>query len=310
MTRVSEAMRQAALVEEEFRLSLGLPRLTSRSVSPSSPQLLRPVDVAAAVVRYVPDAAIGADRFAAPDWQQAAAPATTVAYAPRSAPRSTPAPPSVAGKLVVSGEASRAAVEQYRRVAAALQEIQDRSRWAGHGGLERSLSVLLVTSALPGEGKTLTVINLALTLSEFYGRRVLVIDADLRGSAIHDILGLSNSVGLRDVLCSATQDLPLQEVSPLLSVLPAGRSALDPTHLASDQMRRLLRDAASSFEWVLIDAPAVGLASDARVLARLSRAVLFVIASGTTPYPVVERAMSEIGRDCIIGAVLNQVMET
>jgi capsular exopolysaccharide synthesis family protein len=188
-----------------------------------------------------------------------------------------------------------------------LQEIQDRSGWAGPVRHERTLKTVLVTSALPGEGKTLTVINLALTLSEDFGRRVLVIDADVRRPAIHDVLGLSNAVGLTDVLRPGMEHLPLQEVSSRLSVLTAGRAIFDPRNLASDRMRSLLRDAASSFDWVLLDAPAIDRAPDARLLAGVSRAVLFVIARGTTRFSAVERAMSEIGRGSIIGAVLNEV---
>jgi Mrp family chromosome partitioning ATPase len=136
---------------------------------------------------------------------------------------------------------------------------------------------------------------------------VLVIDADVRRPAVHDALGLSNAVGLTDVLRPGMEHLPLHEVSSRLSVLTGGRAAFDPRNLASDRMQSLLRDVASSFDWVLVDAPAIDRAPDARLLAGVSRAVLFVIARGTTPFSAVERAISEIGRGCIIGAVLNEV---
>src|SRR5512144_1307828 len=89
------------------------------------------------------------------------------------------------GKLVVSRDVPALAIEQYRRLAAALHEAQ-----AAHG-----LKSLIVTSALPLDGKTLTAINLALTLSESYGRRVLLIDADLRRPSLHKAFGLVNHVG-------------------------------------------------------------------------------------------------------------------
>src|SRR5687767_8240361 len=79
---------------------------------------------------------------------------------------------------LVTGTSSAVSVEQYRKLAAVLHEEQVRSQ----------LKTVIVTSALPGEGKTLTVVNLALTLSESYGRRVLVIDADLRGPSLHNAL--------------------------------------------------------------------------------------------------------------------------
>jgi capsular exopolysaccharide synthesis family protein len=199
-------------------------------------------------------------------------------------------------------------VQEYRRIATALQEIQDRSDWTGHRDLQRSLRAVLVTSALPGEGKTLTVANLALTLSDSLAKRVLVIDADLRRPAIHELLGLPNVVGLSDVLRGA-HDLPLQEVSPLLSVLSAGQVPVHSRTLGSDRMRAVLEECARRFEWVLLDAPAISFGADARLLARLSRAVLLVIAGSATSYRVVERAISEIGRACVIGAVLNELAQ-
>ena len=81
------------------------------------------------------------------------------------------------GKLVADGGAPLASIEEYRRLAATLH----------HHQAEQGLKTLMVTSAVPQEGKTLTVVNLAMTLSESYRRRVLLIDADLRRPSVHDI---------------------------------------------------------------------------------------------------------------------------
>jgi protein-tyrosine kinase len=250
------------------------------------------------------------DRSVRTSDQEVDFPRVAVASRPRSRTLITDANPSLEGKLVVSREVSRVSAEQYRRLADALHDIQDRSAWTGPGAVERGLKTLLVTSALPGDGKTLTVVNLALTLSESYGRRVLLIDANLRHPSIHEVLNLPNTIGLSDVLCSDKQGLPLQEVAPLLSVLPAGHANGNPTaELASDRMRWLLNESASRFDWVLLDAPPVGLPPDAQLVARLTRAVLFVIGSGSTPYRVVSKAIAELGRGCIIGTVLNRIKE-
>jgi Mrp family chromosome partitioning ATPase len=97
-------------------------------------------------------------------------------------------------------------------------------------------------------------------------------------------------------------------ISPSLSVLPAGRFAGSLMEaLGSDAMRALLDETADRFDWVILDGPAVQQMSHPAVAARLSRAVLFVIASGSTAHPVVDRAITEIGRGCVIGAVLNRV---
>ncbi len=126
--------------------------------------------------------------------------------APRTGGRGQLAPPKIEleGKLVVSSQTAPVAVEQYRRLAATLHQLQT----------ERGLKMLLVTSTVPEEGKTLTVANLALTLSESYKRRVLLIDADLRRPSIHEVFGLPNLTGLTDCLRAERSQLPVLEVSP------------------------------------------------------------------------------------------------
>ena len=204
-------------------------------------------------------------------------------------------------KLVGGSDNSAIFVEQYRRLAATLHDAQ----------VEKRLKTVMVTSAVPREGKTLTVINLALTLSESYARRVLLIDADLRKPSIHEVLGIPNDRGLSDLLRSDRSELNPISVSPRLAVLPSGSVRENPlAGLASARMRAFLDDVATKFDWVLLDAPPVGLLPDAQLLGRIAQAAVFVIRAGVTPYPVVDRAIAELGRDCIIGTVLNGVDES
>jgi len=201
------------------------------------------------------------------------------------------------GKLVVDAAASSRSIEQYRRLAASVDQLQG----------EHKLRRLMVSSAAPREGKTLTIVNLAMTLSESYGRRVLLIDGDLRKPAIHEVFGIPNHFGLCDALESERADIQLSRVSPRLWVLPAGRPTADPmTTLASRNMERLLDEIESSFDWVLLDAPPLGPIADAGLLVRLTRAVIVVIAAGSTQYGAVEKMVSEIGRDHVVGVVLNR----
>ena len=200
-------------------------------------------------------------------------------------------------KLVTS-KSHFAGMEQYRRLAAFLHDAQ----------IENGLRVVTLTSALPRDGKTLTAVNLALTFSESYSRRVLLIDADLRQPAVHETLGVVNRAGLNEVLNGEIQELPLIVVSPTLSVLTAGKSETSPlAGLASDRMRMLLDDCASRFDWVLLDVPPVGLLADAQIIGNLTGAVLLVIRAGETPHALVERAIAQLGRESIIGTVLNGV---
>jgi protein-tyrosine kinase len=216
------------------------------------------------------------------------------------------APKHVAGSPVssnlearlVTGGSGAVSLEQYRRLAAVLHDIQ----------LQQGLKTLMLTSALPAEGKTLTTVNLALTLSESYARRVLIIDADLRWPSVHKVFGLINGAGLSDALHGESGELPFRHVSPRLAVLTAGKPGVTPlAGLTSAKMGGLVDSCASQFDWVLLDTPPVGLLPDAQLLARLTRAVVFVIAAGITPSTTVERAIAELGPDCVIGTVLNRV---
>ena len=204
-------------------------------------------------------------------------------------------------KTVVHLSAHPVAREQYRRLAATLHHVQ----------AERGLKAILVASALAEEGKTLTAVNLALTLSESYRRRVLLIDADLRRPTLHMEFGFDNIVGLADALAAKDERrLPIVAVSPRLSVLPAGRPSADPMEaLTSSRMLKILDEAAAVFDWIIIDTPPVGLLPDANLLAAMLDGAVFVVAAGRTPCAVVQKAVEALGRDRILGVILNRVEE-
>ena len=217
-----------------------------------------------------------------------------------NADRSLPFPPPRSGdKLVVSPAVTSVVREQYNKLAAAIHQSQ----------LERSLKVVMVTSAAPGEGKTLTAANVALALSESYQRRVLLIDADLRHPSVHGLFGVSNVRGLSDSL-NSQGPLPLVSVSPRLALLTAGSAAGDPLKtLTSDGMRALVDDMRTEFDWVLVDTAPIGLLSDARLVAAIADGTLFVIRARRTSYDLVQQATDTIGADRILGIVLNGVAE-
>ncbi len=202
---------------------------------------------------------------------------------------------------LVTGTSNTTSVEQYRRLAAVLYEEQ----------AEDALATVLVTSAVPGEGKTLTMVNLALTLSESYARRVVVIDADFRMPSVHTTLGIANGAGLSDALRGNDGPLPIRQVTSGLSVITAGQTGSNPlAGLSSRRMEEILIELAARFDWVLLDAPPVGVLPDAQVLARLVGGVILVIGAGSTPAAAVERAIVALGgSDAIIGTVLNRIEE-
>ncbi len=204
----------------------------------------------------------------------------------------------LAGKLVVGREVDQGLVEEYRRLAAILHNAQTTQR----------MRSVMIASAVAAEGKTLTATNIALTLSQSFERRVLLIDADLRRPTVHEMFRLNNDQGLVDCLSGRNSGrLPVQQLSRNLWVLTAGKPTSDPmSGLVSDAMKQLLADAAEQFDWVIVDTPPVALMPDANLLARMVDTALLVISANTTPYPLVQRAAAAIGAERILGVLLNR----
>ena len=190
-------------------------------------------------------------------------------------------------------------VEQYRRLAARLHLAQ----------AQRGTKTVMISSALPGEGKTLTAANIALTLSHSYKRRVLLIDGDLRRPWVHELFSVPNVSGLNDGIRSQNgQKVPLIRWSECLTLLTAGRPDSDPMSvLSSDRMRQIIAEAKATFDWVIIDTPPVGLLSDANLLAAIVDTIILVVQSGRTPYHEINKVVQTLGRDSILGVVLNKV---
>ena len=201
-------------------------------------------------------------------------------------------------KLVLSPGLPTHVVEQYRRLGATLHQAQR----------DQGIRIVMITSAVPHEGKTLVASNVALVLSTSYGRSVLLVDGDLRRPTVHSVFGLSNTTGIADALNDGTADalVPLQ-VTPNLSVLVAGTPQSDPMQIVTGAgMQRLLATAADKYDWVILDSPPIAILPDAHLLAAgIDRAVV-VIEAARTPYDAVQKAIDTIGAERVIGAVLNR----
>jgi capsular exopolysaccharide synthesis family protein len=198
---------------------------------------------------------------------------------------------------IVAGNANPMLAEQYRQLAATLH----------HAQIAQQINSVMIASAAAGEGKTLTATNLALTLSESYRRRVLLIDADLRRPSLHDVFQVPNVAGLNEGLQAPSErKLALMQITSTLTLLSAGRPNPDPmSSLTSARMRQILDEAKAAFDWVIVDTPPVSLMADANILAAMTDAVLVVVRAESTPYQLVERAVEALGRDRILGVVLN-----
>jgi capsular exopolysaccharide synthesis family protein len=188
-------------------------------------------------------------------------------------------------------------VEQHRRLGAALHQAQAQS----------GLRSVMVASAVAGEGKTLTATNLALTLSRSFGKRVLLVDGDLRKPSVHTLLELRNAVGLTDLLERPGGRFPAIALSPTLSVVTAGREAADPVALLSSNIaRQFFADTREQFDWVVVDTPPVVLFPDAGLFAAAIEACIFVVGAAATTSTAAKKAVETIGAAKILGAVLNR----
>ena len=174
------------------------------------------------------------------------------------------------------------------------------------------MHTLVITSAGIAEGKTLTALNLAWLLAQTEGIRALVIDSDLRRPCATNYLGLDLPVGLSEVLGGEVElDDAIVRLEPAgLYLLPGGRPRDDVAELLSGPTyERVLKEARRLFDYVIIDAPPLGIFTDANVLIDKADGALLVIRAGKARYAMVDRMLSQLPRERILGVVLNRVDE-
>ncbi len=172
--------------------------------------------------------------------------------------------------------------------------------------------IILVTSALPREGKTTTSVNTAIVLAQ-KGTRVLLIDADLRRPSIHKALGISSRIGLSNVLTGGATLQQATVRSTLMAnlyILPAGPPPPNPAELmASAQMVDLLAELRDQYDHVIVDTPPTLSVTDAVVLSTRADAVVLVIRSAQTTKPALRRARDILAQvnARVAGVLLNAV---
>jgi exopolysaccharide/PEP-CTERM locus tyrosine autokinase len=214
--------------------------------------------------------------------------------------------------LVTDRENSAHLRDEFRRLKWPLLEVaQARQVPEANSG-----RLLLVTSAVPGEGKTFTSFNLALALADERDKMVVLVDADIAKPKLTHSLGLQARPGLADYLADEmleVRDILVGTSLPNLRIVPAGRfNSHAPELIASQRMRQLLAqlDATCGMPTVLFDSSPLLVANAGQVLSGLVGQIVMVVKADTTPQSAVSEALSMMQRNASVGLVLNQCRPT
>lgn len=188
--------------------------------------------------------------------------------------------------------------EQFRTLRSRLYQLRGNQR----------LRSILVTSSIPGEGKTFIVNNLAQAIVRQPDRRALIIDADLRRPRVHQLLGTSAAPGLTEYLRGEADELSVIQCGQdsNLCLIPGGNEVTNPSELLSNgRMKELLDRVAPIFDWVILDSPPAVPVADASLLADMCDGILLVVRAGSTPAEIAQKAAQELQGRNVVGVVLN-----
>jgi|SRR5581483_1459637 len=191
--------------------------------------------------------------------------------------------------------------EQYRTLSYMIEQLH----------ADANLSVIAVTSPAAGDGKTITAINLASSLTQLPGARVLLVDLDVRRPCVSANLGLErvNSRGLVDFVLD--QNMPIEEVlqaysSSKLTVILTGRAPSTPYDtLQSARLEELITEARQRYDYIVLDTPPLIPFPDCRLIERLADGFLVVVGAHRTPRRLVTEGISIIDREKVVGVVFN-----
>jgi capsular exopolysaccharide synthesis family protein len=202
--------------------------------------------------------------------------------------------------LVTAIQPHAPVAERYRAIRARVMQHEE----------TQSLRTIMVTSPGAGEGKSVTVANLALAMAQEFQRRVVLVDADFRGPSLQALFGIDAGPGLAGVLAgeAALDDALVYLPDFRLTILPAGAAPEYPTEvLGSSAMRRTMDVLRTRFDRVLLDVPAVLPLADVGTVAPLADGVVMVVRTGVTQRPALDRALAALEDSRVLGVVLNEI---
>jgi capsular exopolysaccharide synthesis family protein len=216
-------------------------------------------------------------------------------------PQSTwsPDPGSV---LFADSQDGTLGTEEFRSLRSRLYQIREAKK--------QPLQSLLVSSAMAGEGKTFVAVNLARAIVQQRGRRVLLIDTDLRLSRMHIMLGASLAPGVSEYLRGEADMFSVLQrgAQEGLFFIGGGKTASNPAELiGAGRLKPLIQRLAAVFDWIILDSPPSVPVTDASLLAEITDGVLMVVKAGETPYDIAQKGCQQFRDKHLVGAVLNRV---
>jgi capsular exopolysaccharide synthesis family protein len=211
-------------------------------------------------------------------------------------------PERVEPHLIAITQPRSAYCEQFRALRTRILQAGERLQ----------MRALVITSAGVAEGKTLTALNLGWLLAQTEGMRALVIDSDLRRPCATNYFGIEATTGLSEVLGEqvALEDAIVRLDPAGLYLLPGGRPRDDVAELLSGPTySRVLKEARKLFDYIIIDAPPLGVFTDANVLMSRADGAVLVVRASKTRYSTIDKLLEQIPRERLLGVVLNRADE-
>lgn len=191
---------------------------------------------------------------------------------------------------------------------APMEEFRTLRTRLNHMKTLQPIHSIVVTSASPAEGKSLSAANLALAEAHLAGNLTLLADFDFRRPIVHTLFGVDRSPGITDYLLG---HVPLHQAmrkvaGTNLYIMPAGQAVINPLELLNlPSVKQMLDRLPSLFSWVILDSPPLLFAADAALLGTLSHGTLLVVRIGHTTIDSVTRAMQSLCNNNVLGIVVN-----
>jgi len=244
------------------------------------------------------------------EWMSGNGDSTPIAHDPNLQEQVIPVPTAFDPGLVAFSDGHEAVVERFRVLSTRIYHLRTKSH--------RPVRKVLLTSAVPGDGKTFVALNLAVSLSAG-NQHVLLLEGDLRYPGLSRLFGVNGFEGLSDIVQRDVRSSLGNTVSKYLYrlgsqslwLMPSGTIAKRPLDLLqSRRMEQLMTLLSASFDWVVVDSPPLLPFADVDAWARLCDGALMVVRRGNTPKPDLQRALTDFDGCPLLGVVFNDCKES